>query len=101
MIETAGQGLLAMLTSTIPKDASGTETVSIDGVTVYKITPSNLSPTNRGVILDFDGGGLIHCGDVGCRIMAQGQRSQDKCALGVLIIGCRLIAHTLLRWTIA
>jgi monoterpene epsilon-lactone hydrolase len=79
LIDTTAKGLLAMLTSMMPEDASGTETVSIEGVTVYKITPSNLSPNDRTVILDMHGGALIYCGGAACRIMAQGTaKSRQK-----------------------
>lgn len=72
MINAAGAGLLKMLTSMMPDDASGTELLTIATVKVYKITPPNLSPTSRGVILYLHGGALIHCGGEACRIMAQG-----------------------------
>lgn len=80
MIDAAGAGLLKMLTTMLPDDASGTEIVTIDNVKVYKITPQNLSSASRGVILDLHGGGLIHCSGEACRLIAQGtaQRRQMK-----------------------
>jgi monoterpene epsilon-lactone hydrolase len=48
-----------------------TEERNIAGVRVYIVTPNNLPPSDRGIILEMHGGALIYGGGETCRIMAQ------------------------------
>ena len=66
------EALLPLLRQISPNGNAKVEDRDADGARVFDITPAELAPDSRGVVLDMHGGGLILCGGELCRMMGLG-----------------------------
>jgi epsilon-lactone hydrolase len=66
------QSVLPLLQQIGGKATAEVEERDADGARVYVVTPPNLDPEDRRIVLEMHGGGLIMCGGELCKMMAIG-----------------------------
>lgn len=71
-VDTQNQMILPMLTGLIGPLSAQVEPLSVGNTTVFDITPLEVDPASRVIVLDIHGGGLILGGGEVCRVMGIG-----------------------------